>query len=163
MKVVARHNSAENLSPAAAAHLNTADLAVYALEIGREYTVFGMIWDRYGLFVLILAGEVRPRPKLVSIELFEVSDPALGKDWLFLHKHEPGSDIHAMWGYPELVQGEMGFDGLFSHPRVSAHEAFAAAARREDLSDRERMELEAHEAYVERRALPQDPLGEVPT
>ena len=163
MKVVARHNSAENLSPDAAAHLDSSDLASFGLEIGREYTVFGMIWDRYGLFVLILAGRVIPRPRLVSIELFDVSDPALGTDWLFLHKHEAGSDIHAMWGYPYLVQGDMGFDGLFSHPRVSAHEAFAAAARREDLSDREREELEAHEAYVKRRALPRQPPAETQT
>jgi len=116
-----------------------------------------MIWDRYGLFVLILADAVRPSPSLVSIELFEVSDPTLGKDWLFLHKHEPGSDIHAMWGYPELVQDDINFDGLFSMPRVRAHEAFAAAARREDLSDREIAELAAHEASIARRAIPPNP------
>lgn len=163
MKIVARHNSAESLSPAAAAHLDGSDVKGFGLEVGREYTVFGMMLDRHGLFVLVLADAVLPCPSLVSIELFEVSDPTLGSDWLFLHKHELGSDIHAMWGYPELVQGKMGFDGLFSEPRVSAHEAFAAAARREDLSDRELAELEAHEAYVKRRALPRQPPAEAQT
>ncbi len=163
MKVVARHNSAESLSPAAAAHLDGSDVKGFGLEVGREYTVFGMVLDRHGLFVLVLADAVRTCPSLVSIELFEVSDPALGKDWLFYHAHEPGTTVHGLWGYPELVQGDMGFDGLFSHPRVSAHEAFAAAARREDLSDREREELEAHEAYVQRRALPRQPPTETQT
>ena len=157
MKVVARHTSAETLSPAQVAHLDTSDLAYFGLVIDREYTVFGMIWDEDGLFVLILAGAVRVRPNFVSIELFEISDPTLGKDWLFLHKHEPGSDIHALWGYPELVQEDMNFDGLFLHKSVSAHEVFAAAARREDLSDREVAELEALEAYVARRAIPPNP------
>ena len=163
MKVVARHTSAETLSPAQVAHLDTSDLAGFGLVIGREYTVFGMIWDEDGLFVLILAGAVRARPKLISIELFEVSDPALGKDWLFLHEHQPGGDIHAMWGYPELVQDDINFDGLFSMPRMRAHEAFAVAARREDLSDREIAELAAHEAYLARRAIPATPPEDLAT
>ena len=159
---MARRNKPESLDREAIARLKKAGVASFALAIGREYTVFGMTLTKDGLFVLILAGEVRARPSLVSIELFEVSDPALSKDWLFLHKHEDGSDIHAMWGYFELVQGEMGFDGLFSEKRVSAHEAFAVAARLEDISDRERAELEALEAYVKRRAVPQPPPTESP-
>ena len=114
MKVVARHNSAERWSPEAVARLNDAGVAPWALEIDREYTVFAMMLDRHGLSVLILAGEVRPRPSFVSIELFEVSDAALGNDWLFYHAHEPGSTVHALWGYPELVQDTVNFDGLFS-------------------------------------------------
>ncbi len=116
-----------------------------------------MTWVKEGLFVLILADAFRPFPRLVSIELFEVTDPALGNDWLFSHEHEPGSDIHAMWGYPELVQEDINFDGLFSMPRMRAHEAFAVAARREDLSDREVAELAAHEASIARRAIPSHP------
>ena len=162
MKVVARRNKPESLDREAIARLKKAGVASFALAIGREYTVFGMTLTKDGLFVLILAGEVRARPSLVSIELFEVSDPALSKGWLFDHGHGSGSNIHAIWGYPYLIQGEFGFDGLFSEKRMSAHQAFLAAARLEDISDRERAELQALEAYIKRRAIPQPPPTESP-
>ena len=157
MKVVARHNSAETLSPAAAAHLDGSNVELFGLEIGREYTVFGMMLSRHGLFVLILTGPHRPRPHLVSIELFEVTDPSLGKDWLFEHEHESGRTVHALWGYPDLINSDMGFDGLFSEPRLSAHQALVDAIHREDLGDREREDAEAFEAYVKRRTPPEEP------
>jgi len=160
VKVVARHNSADTLSPAAVAHLDSSEVASFGLEIGREYTVFGMTLDRHGLFVLILAGKHGPRPSTVSIELFDVTDPRLGEDWLFRHQHEGGGTLHAMWGYPELVEDEMGFDGLFSEPRLSAHHALIDAIHREDIGESERADVEAFEAYVKRRTAPEEPQDE---
>jgi hypothetical protein len=110
MRVLCTAKSGESLSVNHYEHGYTPSTD-FDLEIGKDYIAYGIsLWN--GLLVYLVVGEGL-HPHWYPAELFTVSENKLPDDWFFAYFAEKdGAEINAIWGYNELVNNEVHFDGV---------------------------------------------------
>lgn len=95
------------------------------LRVGREYTVYGVVfWDNSPWYYLC-SDETDEYPKPFAAEFFEVSDPRMSKLWeLAARTCDDGSIISCLvfheWAinelfYESLIDGEADAEKIFQH------------------------------------------------
>ncbi|MEN6355850.1 MAG: phosphoribosylaminoimidazole synthetase [Armatimonadota bacterium] len=79
----------------------------FPVDIGYIYTVYGMsIWRGRVDYLVDIAGNPQQRMSHAgwyNAELFEVVDDRLPPNWHFNFRGFGVSFLHAIWGYPELM------------------------------------------------------------
>jgi hypothetical protein len=73
MRVICTDDSASGLSPGVLSRSLELPTARFALIIGREYAVYGMLLSVRGLYILV----VNHRPNWYLIDLFDVIDRSI--------------------------------------------------------------------------------------
>jgi len=104
MKVICIANSGDKLSPK---HFSVgyAPSSIFHLDLGKEYSVYGIsLWR--GLLAYLIVGQGE-RPVWQPSELFEVTDSKLPTGWHFaFFNQNDESWLNAVWGYEELMSIE---------------------------------------------------------
>lgn len=109
MKIICTSNTGAGLSAAHFLIGYTKD-SRFSLVMGHEYTVHAMSIWRSALMVLLL--DANNLPNWYPIEIFEVLDGHLPKNWFFRKIQDENSLLDAIWGYKEIVLDSVHYDAL---------------------------------------------------
>lgn len=105
----------------------------FEVTIGRDYPVYAMAFSRGGFSLLLDYGDASPA--WFPIELFEVLDGDMPKDWAF--RYEASGDGRggpfAVWGYYEMARD------VDHHWKLTDHRPEHLAAFERQVANRERV------------------------
>jgi hypothetical protein len=91
-------------------HLGYAEATKFNLSIAQEYEVFAISIWRGALFYLV--SDDTHLPMWQPVELFELSDGRLSRDWLFSRKTAAENGVEALWGYERLIEDAGHYEAL---------------------------------------------------
>ena len=97
MRIVCKVNKGCDLSTKTLAAMPYAKTIFNSLQIGQEYTVYGI--SLYKNVVLYLISDT---PSWYPAELFNITDPLVYTEWHF-HFYGDFYGLNAIWGYKELL------------------------------------------------------------
>lgn len=100
MQVKCIANLGKNLSPKTiqSGQLVTTE---YNLDIGQEYTVYGiLVWGGSLRYLIVVLDDL---PGWYPAELLEVVDHLLPLEWYYNFRGYEDNSLYAIWGYKEMV------------------------------------------------------------
>lgn len=107
MKIMCNYQKARDISEKAMKVSGTSETE-FSVDIGSEYTVYGMmLWK--GVIKYLIVGN-HDKPSWYPAELFEVKNDNLPLEWYF--DFSISDNLEAIWGYSELVHDSEHFDML---------------------------------------------------
>ena len=86
----------------------------FDLAAGQAYTVYAICTWKACALLYLCAGEGDGNANWYPAELFELTDGSLPSSWKFGY-YGFDSDVSAIWGYEELIEGNEHFDLLAEH------------------------------------------------
>ncbi|MGH7203865.1 MAG: hypothetical protein ACREHC_05470 [Candidatus Levyibacteriota bacterium] len=98
MKVKCITNTGKHLSEKQAVFVNSPNYTREFLEVGKEYTIYGIMIFKNIIYYLIAVNQGNT-PAFEPAEFFEILDSTLPPTWYYNYFGEG----HAIWGYEELA------------------------------------------------------------
>ena len=113
MKIKCKTNKAGDAFKGMSLPFGTSSDSEYGVDVGAIYTVLGMILWKGELSCLIFNGSY---PEICPIQLFEIVDFKISKNWFFKHYSVyENSSIESVWGYYEFCFDESHYEKIVDY------------------------------------------------